>query len=84
MNLLYKIIHSLYAYTAACALGLLVNGALIFAFHNIFTSGPSKKILDAYVQNDGVYVFVVTLIFGIIFYKYTKNLNIVSRKQNSE
>ena len=83
MKSLYKIIHLLYAYTVACALGLLVNAALIFLAYNIFPSGKSKEILEAYVGNDGIFVFVVTLIFGIFFYKYTKKLNIVSRKESS-
>ena len=80
MKILYKIVHSFYAYTVACALGLLVNGAFLLLAYSIFTSDSSKEILKSYGANNGIYVFVVTLILGAIFYPFTSKLNIVERK----
>ena len=79
-NFMYKTVHTLYAYTVASALGMLLNAALLFLAYTLFTSPESKILLDAYGSNNGLYFVVVTLLLGLLFFPFTIKLKVVGNK----
>ncbi|MDH5389192.1 MAG: hypothetical protein OEY06_12200 [Gammaproteobacteria bacterium] len=77
---IYKTTHFFYAYIAACAIGLLVNGLIIFLIHLLVPFPSNEQIISTYTGKDGYGFFIATLILGAFFYRYTKKLNIVKSK----
>lgn len=74
---IYKATHTFYAYTVACAIGLITNGIIIFLIHFLVQAPTNEEIISVYVGKDGANLFIATLLLGLFFYRYTKKLNIV-------
>lgn len=77
---IYKVIHSFYTYTVACAVGLLVNGIFIVLIYAFLHSPADETIVKVFVGKDGIRLFIASLVLGLFIYRYTRKLNIV-RKQ---
>ena len=78
-NGIYKTTHAFYAYTVACASGVIVNGIVIFLMHLLLPVPTNEEIIILYVGQDGAGFFIGTLILGAVLYRYTKNFKIVKR-----
>jgi len=69
-KIISKVIHTFSAFVVACALGALINGALVMLSYLIFTSPESHEIIDLYGSNNGLYFVTVTLLIGMVWYLY--------------
>jgi len=75
-NILSKATHTFSAFIVACAIGALINAALVILSYVIITSPESHKIIDSYGRNNGVYFLIVTLILGLLFLPITIKLKL--------
>ncbi|MDB4528550.1 hypothetical protein N9193_01420 [Pseudomonadales bacterium] len=78
---IYKVTHFFYAYVAACAIGLIANGFIIFLIHFFVPFPTNEEIISTYVGKEGYGLFIAVLVLGAFFYRFTKKLNIVSYKK---
>ena len=73
----YKLVHTFYAYIAACAVATLIHGLIIFLIHLLLTPPKNEELISLYTGSDGTHLFTIILITGLFLLKYTKKLNIV-------
>ena len=79
-NIIRKAAHAFSAYTVACGIGMLLNGAIVLLAYKIFTSPESHEIIDSYSGNNGLYFVTVTLILGLVFLPFTIKLKLTRDK----
>lgn len=75
-NMFYKVIHLLYAYIIACALGALVNGGIVLYLNSFEAGSRSQEILKIFSSNHGIYIIFATLIIGLVSLPFTIKLKI--------
>ena len=79
-NTISRAIHIFYAYIVACALGMLINGAMVLLAYTVFTSTESHKAIDSYGSYNGLLFVTVTLILGLVFLPFTIKLKLNNEK----
>jgi hypothetical protein len=77
---LYTIVHTLYAFIAAMAVGMVMNVVLFFAASLLFAGANSDVWIRTYFGGGGTYFLAVTLLLACCCYPFTRKLNIVKRK----
>lgn len=76
----YIIVHTIYAFIAAMAVGMVMNVVLFFSVSFLFAGADGGVWIRTYFGNGGTYFVAVTVLLGCCCYPFTRKLNIVKRK----
>jgi len=77
---IYRIVHTLYAFIAAMTLGIILNLVLFFSIAFLFAGPNGDQWVRTYMGNQGTYFILVTVVLACCCYPFTRKLNIVKRK----